>query len=565
MVITDSLRLGCPWQVSSEPPGLKDMAGRYLANFIPHVLKVYRPLYTAGGNAPDLMQIELIGDDGPIGCMTLSTDQIDSFCPSRKFPQCYMVNTAASKSVQQFIRWQFGRFHEFGILFTQLGWNILPYGQHVFVAGDRVFGLNNHDYLIDPRIANLHLLADPDRSAPSAVEELLRQLALLPEIFPTVFIFSLLSTLRSAIIDAGLPYEQTLYLYGLRSTGKTTLARAFFNIYQYADDPVALAQEINAGSTKCAPDEKLILFRDANLIVDDICASTSAAETNRRMSLFSSVIRKVGAQASIERYRPGGQGNQRVQCGASAVFTAEMLMRASSEMTRTISIQITRIPTMMPHLNVLIATVLSAYLSFFAAHYDEELNDLRAYLDRYAAETAKHQAPRLFISLLQLSWASISFQRFLKDLDDSFSSRFHDLFSTSLLHVRTQVEQLLRDLETTHVDPLSKLFQCIQSGKLKLASGKHPSRAWRDSPHNYSGMIKDGIVYLPLKTAVKVLTEQGCTGLTVHTLSDLLAAQDLLVLPHHNKQCKRSERTTKGPTGEKVIRIRYKELKKLTQ
>lgn len=104
------------------------------------------------------------------------------------------------------------------------------------------------------------------------------------------FTFTLYTSMRSLLQQAGLPTSSVLYVTGTQGYGKSQLAKRFCTLYDNAERGFP-ANSFDAGSTFASIRDALAQQRDMVVLLDDLCHSSVTSEEANRRKLLSGVIR----------------------------------------------------------------------------------------------------------------------------------------------------------------------------------------------------------------------------------------------------------------------------------
>ena len=176
--------------------------------------------------------------------------------------------------------------------------------------------------------------------------------------------YTLLTTVRSAVIESGVDLQAVLYITGAQGLGKTTLARRVAGFVNNADtDRPALL--FDAGSTLAATWDAMTSARDLPIVVDDLCLSASRAAQQRRKDLGAQLVREAANVTKIIKKAPGGQ-TMTLQNVAGVIMTAEFMLENASDVTRCIMAPIAQ-PLDLPNESTpeLMAGVVQEFLQHF--------------------------------------------------------------------------------------------------------------------------------------------------------------------------------------------------------
>ena len=304
--------------------------------------------------------------------------------------------------------------------FAQNGIVHLDDGSTCTVLGDRILGYKGQRCVAQPMCS----WRIPE-GTPDACITLAKLLTNQPSAVLLTTAYTLLTTVRSAVIESGVDLQAVLYITGAQGLGKTTLARRVAGFVNNTDtDRPALL--FDAGSTLAATRDAMANARDLPIVVDDLCLSASRAAQQQRKDLGAKLVREAANVTEIIKKAPGGQ-TITLQNVAGVIMTAEFLLENASDVTRCVMAPITQ-PLDLP--DALTPSVMAGAVELFLQHYllDSEnlLRRLHSLLKNNEQIPALQNCPeqRVRTNLTALQWA---FQEFAAILETRFER--HDLAS----------------------------------------------------------------------------------------------------------------------------------------
>ena len=147
------------------------------------------------------------------------------------------------------------------------------------VLGNRVLGYKGNRCIAEPMCS----WRIPEGTSDTCIT-LAKLLTNQPSAVLLTTAYTLLTTVRSAVIESGVDLQAVLYITGAQGLGKTTLARRVAGFVNNTDtDRPALL--FDAGSTLAATRDAMASARDLPIVVDDLCLSASRAAQQRRKDL----------------------------------------------------------------------------------------------------------------------------------------------------------------------------------------------------------------------------------------------------------------------------------------
>ena len=304
--------------------------------------------------------------------------------------------------------------------FAQNGIVHLDDGSTCTVLGDRILGYKGQRCVAQPMCS----WRIPE-GTPDACITLAKLLTNQPSAVLLTTAYTLLTTVRSAVIESGVDLQAVLYITGAQGLGKTTLARRVAGFVNNTDtDRPALL--FDAGSTLAATRDAMASARDLPIVVDDLCLSASRAAQQQRKDLGAKLVREAANVTEIIKKSPGGQ-TMTLHNVAGVIMTAEFLLENASDVTRCVMAPITQ-PLDLP--DALTPKVMAGAVELFLQHYllDSEnlLRRLHSLLKNNEQIPALQNCPeqRVRTNLTALQWA---FQEFAAILETRFER--HDLAS----------------------------------------------------------------------------------------------------------------------------------------
>ncbi|MCF2661501.1 ATP-binding protein [Pseudoflavonifractor phocaeensis] len=365
---------------------------------------------------------------------------------------CLYITSRAKKQVREIVRAaaiQHLGTGQAALCFPQSGWYALPDGKRIFAAGDELLPAAP-DQAAEEFLTVCHtgtrLAAPGDQTLDVTAQEFLTSLQKHLCYRLPVFGYAIFSAHRSLWKESDLPFACALFIVGKSGTGKTTLARNFCQLY----DRNGIPEEFpDAESTTPSLGEILHRTRDRTVLYDDICRSTDTENQRKRLDNGVKAVRYVANESG--RMKMSGIDPQSHPCQAGLVLTAEILPQELSEITRCLLVQVHdyRIGGTSRD-RQLAAGMLRAYLSWFAEHCEEELENLRSAKAGFPT-TPYPDVERLWTSFLQIDWCLESFLRFLNtigpcrdripELKQSFEQCLMAVFDEELGVIRRRQEQ----------------------------------------------------------------------------------------------------------------------------
>lgn len=424
------------------------LAGKPLTNFVPEVRSVFcRP----GGRQPEELQISyaVCGTDTP-RAVTVRGARLWSLDFEAQDIACrYEGSRGKSRQlVNAYLRQQAADALENGTCGTFLdapGWHDVP--SPAFAAGGELIGASpGQAFCLNEKFTGIRLAADTSLPAEPAVEVLVRAFQRTPEAM-MASTFTLYTSMRSLLQQAGLPTSSVLYITGTQGYGKSQLAKRFCTLYDNAERGFP-ANSFDAGSTFASIRDALAQQRDQIVLLDDLCHSSVVSEERERQKMLSKVIR--AATNTTAFGKKAGAQNAEINCTAGLVVTAEMLPTSASELTRCILLHLDHpLTAFQADDRLYAAAVFRHFLAWFAARRETELQHFRKDFDAFVAAPEHSVELRLRIGCWQQAWVFDCFLRFALDVGaiseraaSNMSRTFGGLINRALAHTVNAVRRL---------------------------------------------------------------------------------------------------------------------------
>lgn len=191
-----------------------------------------------------------------------------------------------------------------------------------------------------------------------------------------------IAVLRTLFVDAGEVPTFSPYLHGRTGSGKTTLAKLFFQIYNRN------ILQVNASffDTVASMEYTGFLMKDAVCIVDDYCPSPSKAHKKEMESKGQQKLRRDGDNKGMGRLSRDLKPQRRFDPRSLTVYTGEELMSVESSSARLVEISINAgdvnfdLLTYYQKNKYNISTYLSFFLQWVTEHYSQIVEQIREYI-----------------------------------------------------------------------------------------------------------------------------------------------------------------------------------------
>lgn len=483
--------------------------GNAICNFIPSIAGIYEP---ASGEGTVVVALEMQQENFsvPLQCNIKELDKMEFPSISPRF-LCQDENGKSTKKVvTAYIKKQIAEYmvqHQSGVLFDRFGWEILPDGNHVYIAGDRVIGkIENIPYLIALTISAVTLPDLPDQNDILIIKNYMNTLERAPNVLIPLSAHLLRSLLSSVFALCGYSIHHVLYILSRQGMGKTTAAKNFCLPFCCTNAQNDAAFFLRALGSKAAVRDALTESRDVAVLLDDICTSSDSQTQREAKSLVGYVIRFAADNTPVERKVGNKNISCRCQCGV--IITGELPMRTASDITRCAMVQI---PEQMidgktnDHLTT--AAAMLRFLQHCAINYDNIVAEIKESFVKFDPNAVEDSSPRQQRILAELSFSFRLFLRFAEQtgaLTEVQKARW-EMKLQSALEASLQVNnQILRDFNTKNVTNIAELIvSAIKSGGLKLADDLDE---FHNYPKQYDGFKKKGFRCIKLESIAYHLT-----------------------------------------------------------
>lgn len=351
-------------------------------NFTPVIETAYFNL-DGPQDIPAYLGIELILEDGSMRRLTLPMTSNLARRIVAEEPRAVLLKTGYAPLVQKYIVDQLsktGRPSECqrSVYLPGNGTYRLADGQHVTVWNGRVAGSTKFEvpYMIKP--TNTYRITNSiDRPVPTLVRTLLENDAAL--ILPVAYAF--LVSRRDVLTAEQHPLQGGLYITGVQSSGKTTLARRVFGYTERIGIPGKAALVLEAVSTEASVRDTLSENPGCVVIIDDLAHSSSRTIEAHRKKLGGAMLRLAANEGDSTKKGKTGKTDHR-DCTSGIALTAEFVLDGVSELTRSIFVYLEK----KLHLTddvcpALIGAVLEEFADWFADNYDHAIELLHKIAD----------------------------------------------------------------------------------------------------------------------------------------------------------------------------------------
>ena len=265
-----------------------------------------------------------------------------------------------------------------GVYLPGNGTHWLAYGQHVTVWNGRVAGSADLKIPCVIKPTDTYRITNSiDRPVPTLVRALLENDAAL--VLPVAY--ALLVSRRDVLTAEQHPLQGGLYITGVQSSGKTTLARRVFGYTERIGTPGKPALMLEAVSTEASVRDTLSENPGCVVIIDDLAKSSTRSIEAHRRKLGGSMLRLAANEGDSTKKGKTGKTDHR-DCTSGIALTAEFVLDGVSELTRSIFVYLEKKLNLTDDVcPALIGAVLEEFADWFADNYDHAIELLHKIAD----------------------------------------------------------------------------------------------------------------------------------------------------------------------------------------
>ena len=332
---------------------------------------------------PAYLGIELILEDGSMRRLTLPMTSNLARRIVAEEPRAVLLKTGYAPLIQKYIVDQLSKAErpgecQRGLYLPSNGTYRLADGQHITVWNGRVAGSTKLEvpYMIRPN-DSYHIAKRTENPIETLVNALQENDAALMQ----SVVYALLVSRRDVLTAEQHPLQGGLYITGVQSSGKTTLARRVFGYTEHIGTPGKPALMLEAVSTEASVRDTLSENPGCVVIIDDLAKSSTRSIEAHRKKLGGAILRLAANEGDSTKKGKTGKTDHR-DCTAGIALTAEFVLDGVSELTRSISC------TLKKKLNLtedvcptLIGVVLEEFADWFADNYDHAIELLHKIAD----------------------------------------------------------------------------------------------------------------------------------------------------------------------------------------
>lgn len=361
------------------------------APFTNFTIDSVRPLYTPE-NPTALSALQIVVRH-PSGRTTVFLDILEKSLTAqilRRISVCRLLQPSAREMLDAYLISLASRIpaEPRTLYFREHGLHRLAGGHWVFVCGDSVLGMPaGMEYQIAASVTRAHLAWDPELPVAEAVVQLCQRLKQHDDVLVPLWGFVIFSSLRSCVRRLNLTTLPSLAIVGGQNLGKTTMAQRYLLLY---DDTLRSGHcwaQLDAHSTPAATIDRVSLYRDQVVLVDDLAKSASATERRTRLELIAEVLRFASNDVDRIRMKSNWKVEERF-CQAGLAFTGEFQMDNPSDLTRLVSVELhEQLRGGSDSDRRLAATAFHHLLLWLLPRLDNEIDELRHALDMVTTGT----------------------------------------------------------------------------------------------------------------------------------------------------------------------------------
>ena len=409
---------------------------RMICNGIPEIVEAF---HRPGESAPTCIRVRIRIGSFVDQCVDVAVGDLGYRALHRAIPllQCSssrhraMFDAYLFEKMQKFLETPVNRTPK-AYYFAENGIVHLDDGTTCVVLGNQVLGYKGDRCISEPMCS----WRIPE-GTPDACVTLAKLLTNQPSAVLLTTAYTLLTTVRSAVIQSGFDLQAVLYISGAQGLGKTTLARRVAGFVNNTDTgrPALL---FDAGSTLAATRDAMASARDLPIVVDDLCLSASRAAQQQRKDLGAKLMREAANMTEIIKKAPGGQTTT-LHNVSGVIMTAEFMLENASDVTRCIMAPIAQ-PLDLPNelTPELMAGVVQEFLEHFLRDPQSMLKRLHNFMQNNEHITALQGCTeqRVRTNLTALYWAfrefvaifatNIRFDNLARDLVRNFNRALAD-------------------------------------------------------------------------------------------------------------------------------------------
>ena len=351
-------------------------------NFTPVIETAYFNL-EGPQDIPAHLGIQLILEDGSMRRLTLPMTSNLARSIVAEEPRAILLKSSYAPLVQKHIVDQLSKIGrpgecQRGLYLPGNGTYRLADDRHITVWNGRVAGSTKLEvpYMIRPN-DSYHIAKHTENPIQTLVNALQENDAALVQ----SVVYALLVSRRDVLTAEQHPLQGGLYITGVQSSGKTTLARRVFGYTERIGTPGKPALMLEAVSTEASVRDTLSENPGCVVIIDDLAHSSSRTIEAHRKKLGGAMLRLAANEGDSTKKGKTGKTDHR-DCTSGIALTAEFVLDGVSELTRSIFVYLEKKLNLTEDVcPALIGAVLEEFADWFADNYDHAIELLHQIAD----------------------------------------------------------------------------------------------------------------------------------------------------------------------------------------
>lgn len=351
-------------------------------NFTPVIETAYFNL-EGPQDIPAHLGIQLILEDGSMRRLTLPMTSNLARSIVAEEPRAILLKSSYAPLVQKHIVDQLSKIGrpgecQRGLYLPGNGTYRLADDRHITVWNGRVAGSTKLEvpYMIRPN-DSYHIAKHTENPIQTLVNALQENDAALVQ----SVVYALLVSRRDVLTAEQHPLQGGLYITGVQSSGKTTLARRVFGYTERIGTPGKPALMLEAVSTEASVRDTLSENPGCVVIIDDLAKSPTRSIEAHRKKLGGSMLRLAANEGDSTKKGKTGKTDHR-DCAAGIALTAEFVLDGVSELTRSIFVYLDKQLNLSEDVRpALIGAILEDFADWFADNYEHAIELLHKIAD----------------------------------------------------------------------------------------------------------------------------------------------------------------------------------------
>ena len=352
---------------------------KQLTNFVPEIMTAYYPL-ADNQQFPQALDVRITWADHTQRRLILPMSRSLATSIRNAEPRAVLLKPTALAAVQMYLVDQISKTNKEmrGVYLPGNGTHWLAYGQHVTVWNGRVAGSADLKIPCVIKPTDTYRITNSiDRPVPTLVRALLENDAAL--VLPVAY--ALLVSRRDVLTAEQHPLQGGLYITGVQSSGKTTLARRVFGYTERIGTPGKPALMLEAVSTEASVRDTLSENPGCVVIIDDLAKSSTRSIEAHRRKLGGAMLRLAANEGDSTKKNSSGKTDHR-DCAAGIALTAEFVLDGVSELTRSIFVYLDKQLNLTEDVRpALIGAILEDFADWFADNYEHAIELLHKIAD----------------------------------------------------------------------------------------------------------------------------------------------------------------------------------------